>query len=75
MSLFVNPLKSTKAKLNEEIQQQIYKHKADAMSLTSSIKNYTEVVKHSEEGDYELAMLSAVEANNNSEMAIEKQRN
>jgi len=72
MSVFVNPLKSNKAKLKEETELNIHNHKKVATYLEDAAKHHKEAAKHYEEGHYDLAKLSAIEANKQLELAIEK---
>ncbi|MES2763486.1 MAG: hypothetical protein V4677_14830 [Bacteroidota bacterium] len=72
MSVFVNPLKSEKAKFREETSQRIQNHKRAIYYLEAAIRNHTEAAKHYEEGNHELAVLSNVEAHNNIEMATQR---
>jgi hypothetical protein len=72
MSVFVNPLKSNKAKIKEEIELQIHNHKKVATYLEAATHSHLETLKHNEIGNYELAVLSNLEANNQIDLAIER---
>ncbi len=73
MSVFVNPLKSAKAKFKEEIELQIQNHKKAAQHLEAAAKNHLEAAKHHEEGYHELAAICSLAAHNYTEMALERQ--
>ena len=70
MSVFVNPLKSNKAKFKEKIVLQIYHHKKAAEHLQAAAQNHREASKHYEDGNKDLALISSMKAN--SEMALVK---
>ncbi|MBK6986091.1 MAG: hypothetical protein IPH32_15715 [Bacteroidetes bacterium] len=74
MSVFVNPLRSNKAKFKEEIELQIHNHKKVATYLEAATQSHREAAKHYENGNYELATLSNLEANNQIELAIERKK-
>ncbi len=74
MSVFVNPLKSNKAKFKEEIELQIHNHKKVALYLEAASQSHREAAKHYEDGNYELANLSNLEANNQIELAMERKK-
>ena len=74
MSVFVNPLKSNKAKFKEEIELQIHNHKKVALYLEAASQSHREAAKHYEDGNYELATLSNLEANNPIELTIKKKK-
>ena len=70
MSVFVNPLKSSKAKFKEEIELQIHNHKKVALYLEAAAQSHREAAKHYEDGNKDLALISSMKAN--SEMALVK---
>lgn len=74
MSVFVNPLKSTKAKLKEEKVLLIAIHKKVAIQLEAAANRHLEASKHNEDGDDELACLSSIAAIKLTELAIETQK-
>jgi hypothetical protein len=74
MSVFVNPLKSNKAKIKEEIELHIHNHKKVATYLEAATHGHREAAKHYENGNYELATLSNLEANNQIELAMERKK-
>lgn len=74
MSVFVNPLKSNKAKFKEEIELQIHNHKKVALYLEAAAQSHREAAKHYEDGNHELAASSNFEANKQIELAIERKK-
>lgn len=74
MSVFVNPLKSNKAKFKEEIELQIHNHQKVALYLEAAAKSHREAAKHYEDGNHELAASSNFEANKQIELAIERKK-
>jgi hypothetical protein len=74
MSVFVNPLKSSKAKFKEEIELQIHNHNQVALYLEAAAQSHREAAKHYENGNHELATLSNLEANNQIDLAIERKK-
>ena len=71
MSVFVNPLKSNKAIFREEIELLIRNHKEVATYLEAAAESHRAAVKHYEKGNHELAILSNIEAINQTNLAIE----
>ena len=68
MSVFVNPLKSSKTKFKEAIALQIYNHKKTAAHLEAAAQSHKEAAKHHEDGNHELAALTSIEANTQMEL-------
>lgn len=74
MSVFVNPLKSNKAKVKEEIELQIHNHKKVGLYLEAAAQSHREAAKHYEDGNHELAASSNFEANKQIALAIERKK-
>jgi hypothetical protein len=74
MSVFVNPLKSSKAKFKEEMALQIFNHKKTIVLLEEAIKSHKEAIALHEAESHELAALSTIEAINQLELALERQK-
>lgn len=74
MSVFVNPLKSNKAKLKEEKDILIATHKKIAIQLEAAANGHNEAAKKYEEGNNTLANIVSIAAINLTNLAFETQK-